>query len=164
MTSPVADAAVAHDTAEAVGRRFLALIASLSSPDALTEPDLERAMRVELMDTPAGRLANRPLSGDWVYIVSFVPETPARRRGSILLFANKSETPQSFDAVCGLTVADYRKALADMGFQESAQRDELGRVTNLLFSKPDFTVGLIPELRSHADGTVEALCVKRIGF
>ncbi len=79
MNSPVA-APLQADTAEAVGRRFLAMIASLNVPEDLSEEVLERAMQVRLEDTPAGRLANRPLNGDWVYVVFYTPESQGRRR------------------------------------------------------------------------------------
>lgn len=164
MNSPTHTAPLQIDTAEAVGRRFLAMIASLNVPEELNEEVLERAMQVRLEDTPAGRLANRPLDGDWVYVVFYTPESQGRRRGAMLQFANKVDRTASVADVCGLSFADYREALLGMGFQESIQRDEIGRITNVLYDKKDFTIGVLPELRSDGDGVAQPACVKRIGF
>ena len=163
MNSPVA-APLQADTAEAVGRRFLAMIASLNVPEDLSEEVLERAMQVHLEDTPAGRLANRPLNGDWVYVVFYTPESQGRRKGAVLQFANKVDRAASVADVCDLSFADYRDALLGMGFQESIQRDEIGRITNMLYDKKDFTIGVMPELRLDANGVAQPTCVKRIGF
>lgn len=73
-------AAPPSTTADAVGRKFLAMIASLKSPDDLSEEVVERAMGVTLEPAPVGPFASQPLTGEWVYLAYFVPESLRRNR------------------------------------------------------------------------------------
>lgn len=151
-------------SAEAVGRKFLAMIASLASPDDLSEEVVERALGVPLEPGPAGPFASRPLVDDWVYVIVFVQQSPGRRKGAILEFINRTDRGADLSAVCGLGFADYREALIGMGFSEAPQTDELGRVNHVAYRKGELLIGITPELRIDTDGKAKPTCVKRIAL
>ncbi|MBN8499543.1 MAG: hypothetical protein J0M19_00100 [Sphingomonadales bacterium] len=151
-------------SAEAVGRKFLAMIASLKSPDDLSEEVVERAMGVPLEPGPGGPFASRPLVDDWVYVIVFVEQSPGRRKGAILEFINKSDRGADLSAVCELGFADYRDALIGMGFSEAPLTDELGRINHVSYHKGDLAIGITPELRVDTDGKAKPTCVRRIGL
>lgn len=157
-------AAAPSTSAEAVGRKFLAMIASLKSPDDLSEEVVERAMGVTLEPAPVGPFASQPLTGDWVYLVYFVPESPGRRKGAILQFVNKTSERADFLPMCGLGFADYHDALIGMGFHEAPQFDELSRLNHIIYRKDDLVIGVTPELRVDTDGKAKPTCVRRIGL
>jgi hypothetical protein len=164
-TPPMTVSADAPSTsAEAVGRKFLAMIASLKSPDDLSEEVVERAMGVPLEPAPVGPFASRPLGDDWVYVVFFVQQSPGRRKGAILEFINKSDERADLSAVCGLGFADYREALIGMGFSEAPLTDELGRINHVSYHKGDLLIGITPELRVDTDGKAKPTCVRRIAL
>lgn len=151
-------------SAEAVGRKFLAMIASLTSPDDLSEDLVERALGVPLEPGPAGPFASRPLTDDWLYVIVFVQQSPGRRKGAILEFINTSDRGAELSAVCGLGFADYRDALIGMGFSEVPQTDELGRINHVAYRKGELLIGITPELRVDADGKAKPTCVRRIAL
>jgi hypothetical protein len=151
-------------TAEAVGRKFLAMIAALKSPDDLSEEVVERAMGIALEPAPVGPFASRPLGDDWVYAVFFVQQSPGRRKGAVLEFINKFDERADLSPVCALGFADYRDALISMGFSEAPQTDELGRINHVAYRKGDLVVGITPELRVDTDGKAKPTCVRRIGL
>jgi hypothetical protein len=151
-------------SAEAVGRKFLAMIASLKSPDDLSEEVVEHAMGVTLEPAPVGPFASRPLGNNWVYTLFFVPQSPGRRKGAVLEFINTSDRSADLSTVCGLGFADYREALIGMGFTEAPQTDELGRINHVAYHKGELLIGITPELRIDTDGKAKPTCVRRIGL
>jgi hypothetical protein len=151
-------------TAEDVGKRFLKLIGTLRSPDDLDEALVKQIMGLTLKPSAMGSLINQPLTGDWVYVLYLVPESPGRKKGVILEFINKADRGADMSPVCGLNFEGYHNALKEMGYQEQMQYDEIGRLTHIVYRKDDFLIGLTPELKSFSDGKAYPTCVQRIGL
>lgn len=151
-------------TAEEAGTQFLKLIKGLRSRDDITVERVQEVMHLSLTQGPNGPFYSQPIGDDWFYVISIIPEAPGRKKGVMLEFLNRADRHADTSSSCGLNFENFHTALKQMGYEESLQHDEIGRLTHITYSKGDLLVGLTPELKVFPDGKAYPACVRRIGL
>ncbi len=147
--------------AEQIGERFLQLLGGLERRDELSLAKVEQATGVALERGQGGPFYSHDLSAGWYYLLHYVEDSGAIKRGVGLEFGHRGQAPADTRPICALSFQDYHQRLRALGFSDAPNYGEIGQLIDWRYRKGDLTVAVVPWPQTAADAKTPA-CVKSI--
>lgn len=147
--------------AEQIGARFLQLLGGLERRDDLNVAKVEQATGVALKRGQGGPFYTHDLDAGWYYLLHYVEDSGAIKRGVGLEFGHRGEAPADTRPICALSFQDYHQRLRASGFSAEPNYGEIGQLIDWRYRKGDVTVAIVPWPRSPGDAQAPS-CVKSI--
>jgi hypothetical protein len=155
-------------TPKEMGRRFLALIDSLKIIDELTLQRVTEQTKLPLRYAAGARshaFVIRAADSQWHYGLSYFEDAASKIKTARYEFSNPVNEQADMTPVCGESFQDYARLLKEMGFTMTVQNDEIGRVIDYSFYRPQIQV-IVTERRERLaeDAGPSRSCVKSMAI